>query len=148
MNYLSNFSDFLLEHIALKGISTTEFSNAVNINYFVISRWVDQIYYPSQKNLIKVADYFNISIDYMFGLSDVQNAPTISIYTDFVQRFNLLLDYHKIKPSTIANKCEIKKSAISKWLKHQRTPSTFSLCVIATYFDCSIDYLIGRSDFK
>lgn len=42
--------------------------------------------------------------------------------------------------------CEIRKGLIYDMEKRDKTPSSEILEVIADYFDCSVDYLLGRTD--
>ena len=47
--------------------------------------------------------------------------------------------------SSVLENCEISKSYMYD-LKRQRIPSVESFLKISEYLDCSIDYLIGRTD--
>lgn len=48
--------------------------------------------------------------------------------------------------SKFLNDCGIRKSLIYDLEKRNYTPSVELMEVIANYFDCSIDYLLGRTD--
>ncbi len=41
----------------------------------------------------------------------------------------------------------VAQSAISAWLLGKKEPSITSLWLLADYFDCSIDELVGRREF-
>ncbi len=38
------------------------------------------------------------------------------------------------------------QSAVAAYEAGRKNPSIFSLCCMADYFDCSTDYLLGRTD--
>ena len=46
----------------------------------------------------------------------------------------------------LLNQCEIRKSLIYDMEKRDKTPSAEIMESIADYLDCSVDYLLGRTD--
>lgn len=48
--------------------------------------------------------------------------------------------------STLLADCNIRKSLIYDMEKRDKTPSAEVLEQIADYLDCSVDYLLGRTD--
>ncbi len=48
--------------------------------------------------------------------------------------------------SKLLNECNIRKSLIYDLEKRDYTPSVSVIEQIANYFDCSIDYIMGRTD--
>ena len=48
--------------------------------------------------------------------------------------------------SALLQKCEIRKSLIYDMEKRDWTPSAETLEKIADYLDCSVDYLLGRTN--
>lgn len=48
--------------------------------------------------------------------------------------------------STLLTDCKIRKSLIYDMEKRDKTPSSAVLEQIADYLDCSVDYLLGRTD--
>lgn len=51
-----------------------------------------------------------------------------------------------ITVSTLLRECKIRKSLIYDMEKRDWTPSAKTLEEIADYLDCSVDYLLGRTD--
>lgn len=51
-----------------------------------------------------------------------------------------------ISVSKLLNECNIRKSLIYDLEKRNYTPSASLIEKIADYFDCSVDYLLGRTD--
>lgn len=64
----------------------------------------------------------------------------------FWERFYHLCEVNKKKPTPVGLEIGVSRGIISTWKKEGYCPSGEMLIKIADYFDCSIDYLVGRSD--
>ena len=64
----------------------------------------------------------------------------------FWERFYNLCIEAGTKPNAIRDKIGVSSGVISKWKSDQSLPSGESLKRIADYLDCSVDYLLGRTD--
>lgn len=65
----------------------------------------------------------------------------------FWERFYKLCEENKKKPLQIVNQLNIAAGSITKW-KNGAIPSGSNLCLIADYFNVSVDYLLGRTTIK
>lgn len=54
---------------------------ALRINKGTISRWENGESDPSISYVVKLADYFNVSVDYLIGLTDVQTPARLLAYS-------------------------------------------------------------------
>ena len=66
MDFFERF-DYLLN---VKRISAYRLAKEANINERIVGHWKARERKPSFDNLIKLADYFEVSIDYLVGRSD------------------------------------------------------------------------------
>lgn len=57
-----------------------------------------------------------------------------------------LCKVHGISISVFLKDCELTKSLIYDLEKRNASPSADKLTKISDYFDCSVDYLLGRTD--
>ena len=64
-----------------------------------------------------------------------------------VERITELMDTEHINQSALAEKLDVDQSTISLWLNGKTEPSITSLWLLADYFDVTVDYLIGRTEF-
>ena len=64
------FSNRLKELRMEAGISQRTLANAINVTQKAIDFWEKGINEPKLSCLIKLAQYFNVSIDYLAGLED------------------------------------------------------------------------------
>lgn len=65
----------------------------------------------------------------------------------FWERFYELCEKRQKKPLQIVTELNIASGSITKW-KNGSIPSGTNLCLIADYFNVSIDYLLGRTNIK
>lgn len=54
-------------------ITADELSKILGCSYANISQWENGRNYPKQEMAEKLCDYFNISLDYLMGRSDIKN---------------------------------------------------------------------------
>ena len=64
------FSERLKELRADKGIGQIELSKAINVSKGIISLWENDLREPKMSNLIELAKFFEVSIDYLVGIID------------------------------------------------------------------------------
>ncbi len=69
----------------------------------------------------------------------MDNAQTAKIIKDTCKK-------QKISMSKLLDDCNIRKSLIYDLEKRDYTPSSAVIEQIADYLDCSVDYLLGRTD--
>lgn len=56
-----------------KNIDRMELAKVLNISYSSVSKYETDIRFPDQEILKKIADYFEVSIDYLLGRIQVRN---------------------------------------------------------------------------
>ena len=63
----------------------------------------------------------------------------------FFERLELMCKTNNCKPNTIAAHLGLSNATATKW-KKGAIPNGETLIGIADYLDCSVDYLLGRTD--
>ncbi len=66
----------------------------------------------------------------------------------FWNRFYELCSSKNTKPNPVSKELGISSAVLTKWKNGISYPNGEILIKIAKYFDCSIDYLVGLSDYK
>ena len=66
---------------------------------------------------------------------------------NFSDNLRLLMKESGVNQVKLANDVKISQSAVSAWLLNKKEPSITSLWLLADYFNCTVDELIGRSNF-
>ena len=134
MDVLKGFSERLIELMQENGLNAEKLSKKLGVAPTIIRRWClpqKDIYYS---NLLQVANYFNCSLDFLCGRSDV--------VLDFVWLPMVIKERGK-STYKIFKDTRIKSSYFAKWRKG-REPLLSSLGILADYLDCSLDRLVGR----
>ncbi len=63
------------------------------------------------------------------------------------ENLHLLMKEYGVNQVKLAADIKISQSAISAWLLNKKEPSITSLWLLADYFNCTVDELIGRKNF-
>lgn len=144
MDYKKIFLNNLTELLDINGLTWQAFSQAVGIHRCTVYRWFTSRS-PKTSSLIKVADYFECSIDYLLGHTDKPSYYPSQERATFLSRYKLLRDQNGLNDYRISLFCQISSGAIANWT--QTTYPEFEILVkLREIFDCSFDYLVGRSD--
>lgn len=61
------FAERLLELRKEKGISQAKLAQELQVSYAVICYWETDRSEPTAPNLVKIANYFDVSVDYLLG---------------------------------------------------------------------------------
>ena len=93
---------------------------------------------------IKLADYFNCTLDYLLGRKDENYATEFKPCPEFGKHFDDICKKLKVSRSRLHDDTNIAESVMRYWIKGKTKPSVFSLTQIADALNVSIDYLIGR----
>lgn len=67
-------------------LSQNELGKIINVSGQTILNWENDIYEPSIEKLIQLADYFNVTLDYLVNRK--QSIPTFKIVYDELKKIN------------------------------------------------------------
>lgn len=70
MQRIYTFSETLKELRLERKVNQVDLAQAIGVSKGIISLWENGLREPTLTNLIALAKYFNVSIDYLAGLSD------------------------------------------------------------------------------
>lgn len=130
------------------GISQKELSEYIGINKSTYSNYESERYIIPLKHLILFSDYFNISIDYLFGLND-NTYPNLRKSNNLKLIGNRLKEVRKelkISQELLARRTTNKRSNISGYETGKYLISTKELYTICQKYSISADYLLGKID--
>lgn len=141
---VAKFCERLKELIAEHEITPQTLASAIGYNE--IYHWLSGKYMPSFANLIKLADYFKCSIDFLAGLSDDDNAVTVNQCPPFSEHFPLVVkklgsNFYRLSKAT-----KIDGRTMYDWVEGQYLPTLENLVKLAAALNCSIDFLVGREN--
>lgn len=67
---------------------------------------------------------------------------------DTIDRILALMSDNKVTAAKLTREAGITNGLITQWKKRLQNPSTDNLEKLASYFDVSTDYLLGKTDTK
>ncbi len=67
-------------------------------------------------------------------------------FTQFRKNLDTLIKTHDLTPTSLSAELGMSKATINRYLSGHRTPDLPYLMQLATYFDVSLDWLLGFSD--
>ena len=68
--YMKVFGERLLELRKEKGLSQAAFAKAIGVSYAVVCYWETDRSEPTAPNIVRIADFFGVSTDYLLGRID------------------------------------------------------------------------------
>ena len=71
----------------------------------------------------------------------------MELLSKFAERLDYLMFEKGMNATKLAKTIGVKIPTVTRYLRAERTPSVESLVKIADYFNCSCDYLVGRTDY-
>lgn len=143
----TKFQKRINELVADSELKNADLAKAGKFDYRSLSNALVYGIIPTTSTLIKIADYFNVSIDYLLGRTDKNDFFEMSNST-FQQRFEELCKEKVVTHYKVSQDCFFDKSNVSRWLSKGYLPTLEILDMITKYFNVSIDYILGRSDYK
>lgn len=144
----NKFQKRLLYCISENECNKNDFAKLAGVNKEIITRATVYGIIPSVRSLIKIADYLNVSIPYLLGISNETTFYKSDSPSSFHLRLDQLTQEKNTKYSQISNQMPFAKNSIYEWIRTGTLPTLEYLYALANYFKVSIDYLLGRTDYK
>ena len=129
-----------------RGMRSYKLAEAAGCNKTALNNWLYQRQMPSSKALVKLADYMNISLDYMLGLSSDKSIIRSGTTEKFGKRICAILNTVEASSYRLAKECGVGTSAVSKWKDLTRLPSIETLIKLSSCLGVKVDYLLGRTN--
>ena len=141
---LSIFAERINELMFDNKTTPEALSKVLGVDLSLIYKYLRKEYIPSSPNAIRLANYFNCSLDYLVGLSEDTSMSFNKEDKPFSIRFQELLKEHNCTRYRVKKDTKLAKQSVDDWYNGVRMPTIDNLLVLAEYFSCSIDYIIGR----
>ncbi len=143
---MEHFRENLEELISENKLSLRQLEKESGVSAMQYSRYLRNSI-PTIEVTMKIAKYFNCSIDFLFGLDNAPNRNKYKTYdydiTQFVPRYLSILKENKISHYKFSMTQPFNESILRHW-QAGRVPRLDIVYLIANYFGSSMDYLIGR----
>lgn len=142
---LSKFAERLSWLMFENKISSVELTSTLHCGHATINRYLKGNRLPKTDFVVKLADHFKCTTDYLLGLEEESYSQTFSPCPQFDIHFQLVLANHNMTAQQLHELTQIPLSAIYYWLGGQYLPTIDKIATIAETLNCSVDYLLGRT---
>lgn len=143
---MEQFRENLKDLICETSLSLRQLEKVSGVSAVQYSRYLKGSI-PTIEVVLKIAKYFNCSVDYLFGLDEKINTNIYKTYNNdiskFVPRYLNLLKQNHITHYKFSISQPFNESILRHW-QAGRTPRLDIVYLIANHFGSSMDYLIGR----
>ena len=141
---LSNFKERLSELLFDAHLNPPAFAKLMNCGSNTITRYLQGNTLPSLTMAVRMADYFNCSVDYLLGTSNEENKKKYKPCLPFSKRLPELCKALNITKYQLRTDTSLHDNAIYSWQNGKTMPSIESIAKIAETYNCSIDFIFGR----
>lgn len=145
MYNLSNFVERLDTLMFDKRITAIKLSNDIGIASATVTRYLQGKFSPSVETLMKIADYFNCSCDYLLGRTDDDSTATFYPCPPFTEQLKVLKEHFKCPWMYFYTSTNITASRFYDWKNGKSVPSVDCVIMLADGFNCSVDFILGRT---
>lgn len=132
-------------------IKQKEIANILGIAKSTYNQYEQQYDIIPLKHLLTFSNHFNLSIDYLLGLTNKRQYDDIKYEIDLKvsgQRLRKSRREHNLKQIDLAKKLHITNSILSHYEKGKFLISTATLYSLSKLYNISADYLLNRTDNK
>lgn len=141
---MSEFAERLNYLLFEQKINAKTFARTVKISESCISDYLQGIHLPTVANLVKIADFFNRSVDFLLGREEENANLTFKPCPPFCERLEFLLQRFDRSSYFIYSGAGIPKSVYYDWKCGKRQPAVENIIKLADLLECRIDYVLGR----
>ena len=142
---MSNLSERLEELINEQNINKKTLAKNVGINATCISHYILGKRVPTVANLVKLADYFKCSTDFLLGREEENNNLTFKKCPPFKEQLLFLKEKLNLTPDKFYDSTDIAKSSYYNWLAGKK-PTLDNIIRLADLLDCRVDFILGREN--
>ncbi|MCM1545948.1 MAG: helix-turn-helix domain-containing protein [Clostridiales bacterium] len=138
------FSETLKELLDERGLNNKQFSKLVGISEACISLYIKNNNVPSVSHLIKIAEYFQCSTDFLLGREQFKENLSFNVCPSFGEQVCFLEKYMNFTPKDFYSRERISKSSYFDWKYNKRKPTLDSVIALAEICERRVDFILGR----
>ena len=146
MEHSEEFKQRFLELLEDLDCQKSKIPKLLNIDYNVFMKITEFGIVPKPVILMRIADYFDISVEYLLGRTVNSYFVKAETVETFLSRYRKLKAEKNLTDYAIAQKLHIATSYTTNWKNKNYIPSIYNLILLSEIFNVSVDYLLGRTD--
>ena len=121
-----------------KGETQKDISSLLNVSEMTISRYENGENEPDLKNVVVLANHFDVSLDEIISVKMNEEIPL------YLKNLRYLRTRFDMKQKDIANLLGVSQKSISKYEKCERTPTIENVIKLADYFGFTLDQFVKQ----
>ncbi|WP_051539798.1 helix-turn-helix domain-containing protein [Clostridium ihumii] len=122
-----------------KNLEQKDLAQILKVHKGTISNWENDKRNPDNDMIVKIANFFNCSTDYLLGRTDA-SIKTIG------DRIHSIRESLNLTGEDFGRKLNVTKVAVSNWENNNRTPDVNMLVNIAKLGNVSVDWLLCQTN--
>ena len=141
----------LIELRESKELKQYDIANILNIYKGLYNQYETEYEIIPIKHLNTLCNYFHVSFDYLFNLTDQLNYKNSQEQIDGIKVGNRLKEFrkeHKLTQEKLASILNMARSALANYERGRNIIATPFLYTICEKYNISADYLLGKIDEK
>ena len=139
------FSERLAELMKEKGVNTVTLGAAIGVSDETVRRWRNGQRSVLLPQMEKLADYFECSLDFLAGRTDVVSESPSRKMPPFYDRLRSVMSEKGVSRYRLVRDLPVYDSYFSNW-KRGESPDLLTLMLLADYLGVTIDRLVGREE--
>ena len=144
MESMSKFAENLKDLMFDNNLSQKDLAESTAIDRASINRYLKGNCIPNLKAVVRLAEYFNCSVDFLIGKSAENSNTKFLPCPPFCKRLQLYLNKYGGTPLSLCKTVGLPDSRFYGWLAGTHFPRIDNVERLADYFKCSIDQFLGR----
>ena len=141
----------LIELREAKDLKQYDIANILNIYKGLYNQYETEYEIMPIKHLNTLCNYFNVSLDYIFGFTNKKNYKNKKEEIDTLKSGNNLKLFRKeakLTQEKLADELNLARSALANYERGRNPIATPFLYTICKKYHISADYLLGKIDEK
>ena len=145
MDRFKYFSDCLNDILIERNIAVKELSDTSGITDSRLYDFLSGDCVPSVQNAVKLANSLHCTLDYLFGFDEEYNyCQNYVLTSDCSERLRQAINASGKTRYKISKETKVSQQQLHNWYRNKQIPSLVTLVNFADYFNCSLDYLVGK----
>lgn len=138
-------SENLKELMSERGLTQTALAEAMHTCSSKLSSYITGKRVPNYDTFVGLIEFFHCSADFLLGLKEYPFEETnYKRIQPFCERLRIVLKEFGISQYRFVKETKISWGVFYHWLAGKSKPSLANLVRIASFFDCSVDFVLGR----
>ncbi len=145
MDNLSKFSDILDSLMFERELNVTRLAEEIGVGATTIRRYLHAQCTPTVENLIKLADFFQCTTDFLLGRENENYYSEFKPCPPFSEQLKVLKEHFNCPWWSFYKTAHVSSSRFYEWKNGKRTPTLDCVIMLADDFGCTVDFIIGRT---